>query len=148
MTLVDRQMEVPDLRDDEAVAVGAGAEGGGQAIVVNRIGPRVHQKRRTGDDTTHRIRHVPVLTHQIKRSYTHAVSGPHGSGMDPTRWARGRMRCQPRTRQSRRGRTSTGTARTSLRPTTDTDAIGLAIYHGTRINRGPRSRRIAILALA
>ena len=130
MTLVDRQMVVPDLRDDEAVAVGAGAEGGGQAIVVNRIGPG-HQKRRTGDDTTHRIRHVPVLTHQIKWSYTHVVrGGPHGSWRDPTRWARGRMRCQPRTRQ-RRGRTSTGTARTSLRPTTDTDTIGLAIYHGT-----------------
>jgi hypothetical protein len=51
VTLVDRQMVVPDLRDDEAVAVGAGAEGGGQAIVVNRIGPGVHQKRRTGDSS-------------------------------------------------------------------------------------------------
>ena len=58
------------------------------------------------------------------------------------------MRCQSRTRHSRRRGTSTGTARTSLRPPTDTDAIILAICHGTRVDRGPRSGRITVLALA
>ena len=42
VTLVDQQMVERDLVDDEAVGVGADVEGGGRAIVVNRIGPEAH----------------------------------------------------------------------------------------------------------
>jgi hypothetical protein len=49
VTLVDQQTVEPDLVDDEALEVGAEVEGGGRAIVVDRIGPEAHQGRRAGD---------------------------------------------------------------------------------------------------
>jgi hypothetical protein len=79
------------------------------------------------------------------------VTGPHGlvGGRQTTRWARRRVGCQSWTRHSRRRGTSARTARTSLRPTTDTNTTILAICHGTRVHRRPRGcGRIAILTLA
>ena len=43
VTLVDQQTVEPDLADDEAAGVGAEVEGGGRAIVVDRIGPEAHR---------------------------------------------------------------------------------------------------------
>jgi hypothetical protein len=46
-------MAEPDLEGDEVVAaVDAEAGGGDRAIVVDRTGLGVHQKRRTGDTTS------------------------------------------------------------------------------------------------
>ena len=53
MTLVDQQMAEPDLGGDEvAAAADAEVAGGGRAIVIDRSGLGVHQKRRTGDTTS------------------------------------------------------------------------------------------------
>jgi hypothetical protein len=134
-------------------AVGADAEGGGgQAMVVNRIGLGVHQKRIVDTrECTHQTYMSKELTSSNKWSNTHVVRMPHGGRWGTSgRGTRRRMgmRCQSRTRHSRRRGTSTGTARTSLRPPTDIDAIILAICYGTRVDGGPRGGRITVLALA
>jgi hypothetical protein len=78
VTLVDQQTVEQDLADDEAAGVGAEVEGGGRAIVVDRIGPEAHQGRRAGDTMEHYQNQVLTSSKQWSQ-YTHVVrGGPHG----------------------------------------------------------------------
>lgn len=144
VTLDDRWTAELVLVGDEAVGADAEVGGGGQATVVDRIGLGVHQKRMA--DTRGCTKMSKVLMSSNK--YTHVVGLPHCTGWQTCGRGRRRMGRQSRTRHSRRCGTSAGTARTSLRPPTDTDAITLAICHGTRVDGGPRGGRTTVLALA
>lgn len=77
VTLADLQMAELVLEDG---AVGAGAEGGGgQAIVVDRIGLGVHQKRIADTrECTHQTDMSKELTTSDEWSKTHVVRLPHG----------------------------------------------------------------------
>lgn len=77
VTLVDLWTVVLVLGDDGAVGAGAEVVGGGQAIVVDKIGLGVHQKRMAGTKDPHMSK---VLMSSIKWSHTHVVGLPHGRG--------------------------------------------------------------------